>query len=182
MAGKILRKYGIHIFFWILLGIYLMIAPGLFTPSLVKIGKPIQTDSLNPAESDQISFEVEQLEFRPQNGERLYNLFGWAYILGQEDAAGRFEREIRLTSDGREYVFSAKTVARNPGPESIFAKLGLNLDMLGFSTQISEDALEPGRYRIGIIFRDPATGKAFYSDKPARYVVKTPNTLKLERK
>ena len=182
MAIRISKNYGIHILIWALMASYLLIAPGLFTPMMIKTGKPIRTDSSIPTESDQISFAVEGLGFRPQNGERLYNLFGWAFILGQGEAADRFEREITLTSDKKVYVFSTQTVARNPGPESIFVKLGVNLDTLGYSTRISEDALKVGRYRIGIIFRNPSTGVDFYLDKPARYLVKTPNTLRLEEK
>lgn len=177
MAIRIFKKYRLHALIWALMGVYLIIAPGLFTPALVKLGKPIRMDSPIPAESDQISFAVEQLQYRPEAGERLYILSGWAYILGQGNAADKFEREIYLTSDQKVYVFSAKTVARQPGPESIFVKLGVNLDTLGFSAQISEDALEVGKYRIGIIFRNPSTGLAFYRDKPAHYLIKTPNTL-----
>lgn len=178
---RFVKKYGLHILLWVLMGGYLVIAPRLFTSSLIKIGKPIRADGPFPVESKQISYSVEVVKLWPQNGERLYTLIGWAYILGQGDAKN-FKREVVLTSDRNRYVFPAKTFARQPGPESIFVKLGVDLNTLGFNAAMSEDAIQPGKYRIGIIFRDPATGAAFYSDKPARYLVKTPNTLQLKKK
>jgi len=60
--------------------------------------------------------------------------------------------------------------------------MGIKLDTLGFRSLIAEDFIKPGEYRIGIIFKDVATGAAFYADKPSWYLVRTPNTIELQEK
>ena len=178
MLLNLLRKYYLHIFLWVIMLAYFLFGPDLVTFVFTNIGKPLQSDGTIPTESDRITFVVEDLEPYLKNGKSLYNLYGWAFIvpeLQQERAS--YIREIALTSDENVYFFSVESDYRNPGPQSLFADVSVDLNTLGFNTLIAEDAIKPGKYRIGILFKDLDTGSAYYYDKPAHFLIKTPNTL-----
>ncbi|HSJ88956.1 MAG TPA: hypothetical protein VK909_17215, partial [Anaerolineales bacterium] len=88
-------------------------------------------------------------------------------------------KEISLVSQDQRYVFPVEIKyhglsEKEPGAESV------DRITLGFSALIAADTIQPGKYRIGIIFHDPSTGLFYYWDKPARYLIKTPNLLNLE--
>jgi hypothetical protein len=175
---KVFNKYWLHVVIWIAMALYFLFAPDLFLRVFVQAGKPLQTDAVIPVESDRITFVVEELGSYIQGGESLYNLYGWAFIIpkpGQQ--AESYIREIILASDKKVYSFPVKSEYRNPGTQSFFTDLAVDLNTLGFNTLIAEDAIRPGKYRVGIIFKNSSTGSAYYWDKPAHYLIKTPNRL-----
>jgi hypothetical protein len=116
-----------------------------------------------------------------EGGQSLESLYGWGYIASEPGKSVEgYVPEIALVSDDNIYFFEVKTGYRNPGPQSMFGDAGVNLETLGFNALIAEDWIKPGKYRIAMVFRNPSSGEAYYWDKPARYLIKTPNTLKLE--
>ena len=162
---------------------YFVFAPDLFTLFLTQNGKPLRIDADIPAESDRINFVIEDLIPYVKDGENLYELIGWSFIIPEEGiSSDSFVPEITLVSDQRKYSFSVRTGYRKPDLPSKFADLKINLDTLGLSVLIAEDTIQPGKYRIGVVFRNISDDSAFYRDKPVYYLVKTPNTLRLERK
>ena len=180
---KVFRKYWLHVFIWAAMMLYFLFAPDLFVRFFLKAGRPLQAGDHIPSESNRITLVVEDIGSYIEGGEDLHSLYGWAYILPQQGHSSTgFTREIVLSSDKKVYFFAVKSNYRSPGPQSTFAAAGVDLNTLGFNTLIAEDAIQPGKYRIGIVFRDPFTGDSFYWDKPARYLVKTPNSLRLEKK
>jgi len=181
MAMKTLKKYWPHLLLWVAMIVYFIFAPNWFTRFFIKSGKPIQAEKLLPSPSNRISFVVDGLNPYTKDGQNLYNLYGWGYIAPEAgETVQGFVPEIALTSDGDIYFFAAETGYRDPGPQSMFSDARVNLDTLGFNTLIAEDSIKPGKYRIAIVFRNPSTGSAFYWDKPAHYLIKTPNTLTLK--
>jgi len=180
---KSFSKIWIHILFWVLMLFYFMCAPDLFTFVFFQNGKPLQMDDELPIESDRINFVIEDLVPYVKDGENLYELIGWAFIIpGKGISSDLFVPEIALVSDERKYFFAARTGHRQPGLPRKFAHMEIDFDTLGLSGLIAEDTLKPGRYRLGIVFRNTSDGSALYRDKPVYYLVKTPNTLRLERK
>ena len=180
-AMNVFKKYWPHIVLWAAMVLYFLFAPDLFTLAFIKTGKPLQTDGKIPAGSDKITFVVEELGSYIKGGENLYNLYGWAYIAPEPgETADGFVREVALVSEKEIYFFAVRSTYRSPGPQSMFDGAAVDLNTLGFTTLIAEDAIKPGKYRIGIVFRNPSTGTAFYRDKPAHYLIKTPNTLTLK--
>ena len=178
MLRTLSRKYWLHIFLWAVMLVYFVFGPDWVTLAFIKTGKPLQTDGMIPVESDRITFVVENLETYIKEGKNLYNLYGWAFILPEKgQAVDSFQREIVLVSDKKIYFFQVVSEYRNPAPQSVFAEAAIDLNTLGFNTLIAEDGIKPGKYRVGIIFRNPSTGLAYYWDKPAHYLIKTPNTL-----
>lgn len=177
---KVLQKYWLHILLWLGMLIYVFVAPYLFALVFMKTGKPLRTEQTIPAESKRITFVIEDAVPYIEGDQDLYNLYGWAFITPDEgENPNSFIREVTLVSEKRIYFFAVKPGYRSPGQESMFTDAGVDLNTLGFNTLIAEDLIQPGKYRIGIVFRDPATGAAYYRDKPEHYLIKTPNTLYL---
>ena len=184
MDIKLSKKYWSHILIWLAMIVYFFFAPDLFTFVFAKNGKPLKTNQIIPLESDKITFVVDGLEPYIKDGEDLYTLYGWSFIARENsnDTEEEFVREIVLVSDERKYFFSVNPEYRNPGLPSEYVNMGIKLGTLGFRALIAEDFIEPGKYRIGIIFKDASTGTAFYADKPSWYLVRTPNTIELQEK
>ena len=181
MLLKFFEKSWFHILILAVMFFYLFYAPELVAMFSAK-GRPLHTEGSIPAESDQISLTVEGVE-ASSRGQNLWNLYGWAFMLPQTDIDGdSFVREVVLVSDERSYFFSAEAVSRHPSMPSYFIDRGVDLDTLGFNALIMLAAIKPGKYRIGIVFRNASAGIGYYSDKPAYFLIKTPNTMKLESK
>jgi hypothetical protein len=180
---KVFTKIGLHILLWVLLILYFVFAPDVVTLAFTQNGKPVQVNGGIPAESDRIHFVIEDLASYVKDGDNLYELIGWSFIVQDEGISPElFVREIALISDERNYFFSVRSGHRKPDIPSRFDDIDIDFNSLGLSVLIGEDAIKPGKYRIGIVFRNTSDGSAYYWDKPVYYLVKTPNTLKLERR
>jgi hypothetical protein len=178
---KPIKKYWPHVLLWCAVIGYFVFAPDLVTLVFTRAGKPLQAETTLPSPSKRISFVVEDLDSYIKDGQSLNNLYGWGYITPEaKESVQGFVPEIALVSDHEVYFFAVKTGYRNPGPQSMFADAGVNLDTLGFNALIAEDSIKPGKYRIAMVFKNPSTGEAYYWDKPAHYLIKTPNTLTLK--
>ncbi|HLP82594.1 MAG TPA: hypothetical protein VK141_11500, partial [Nitrosomonas sp.] len=170
--------YWLHIFLWTAMLVYFIFAPEWAVFAFAKAGKPLKSDGAIPAETKRITFVVEELEPYSKDGKSLYKLYGWSFIAPEEDQAADFDvRQIVLASSEKVYFFSAESGYRNPDTQRLVADAPVDFNTLGFSTLIAEDAIKPGKYRIGIVFKNSSTGSAYYWDKPAHYLIKTPNTL-----
>lgn len=180
---KFFTRPGPHLLLWSLMLAYFFLAPDVFARFFVKNGTPVQVNNTLPYESDRIHFRVEGLVPVVKDGEDLLELYGWALMV-PEDArqSDVLLRELVLISGTRNYYFSMIAAPRNPDLPDELAGVNVDPQTLGFRALIFEDAIRPGEYRVGMVFRDPKTGSAFYSDKPATYLVKTPNTLTWRRK
>jgi hypothetical protein len=179
---KTFSRISLNLMLWAFMGLYFIFAPDVFTLFFTQNGKPLQIDAMVPPESDRIHFVIEELAPYVKDGENLYELIGWSFIVLDEGISpDEFVREIALVSNERNYFFPVRSGHRKPDIPSAFNDLSINFDTLGLSALIAEDTIEPGEYRIGIVFRSTSDGSAFYWDKPAYDLVKTPNTLRLER-
>ena len=160
--------------------VYIISAPRLHTNFFLKQGKPLAIRESVPAEAEQIKLNIDALDLIVQDRQEVYRLYGWAFsTLDPSLSPEMYEREILLISSlQRIYAFSIDTVSR-PGVQEFFKDLNMNLTESGFSTLISKDVLPVGEYRIGIVFRDPSTGLSYYTDKPKRILLRTPNSLSL---
>lgn len=178
---KMFKKYWPHLLLWVAMIMYFIFAPYLFIRFFIKTGKPLETENTLPSASKRISFVVDGLTPYAEGNEHLFSLYGWGYITPETGkTVDGFVPEIALVSDDKVYIFKVKTSYRVPGPASMFVDKGVNLDNLGYEAFITGDSIKPGKYRIALIFKNPSTGEAYYWDKPARYLIKTPNTLTLK--
>jgi hypothetical protein len=182
MVIRFISRFWVHLLIWVVIVFFFVFTPDLVTLILTKNGKPLQAEAVIPAESNRITYEITGFEPYIKDGEKLYSLFGWALIVPEKgQPTDTFVRELVLVSDERKYVFPVIAGHRNPSLPDKLAGVDVDLNTLGFNALIAEDAIKPGKYRIGFIFKDNSTGSAFYWDKPASYVVKTPNTIRWER-
>jgi hypothetical protein len=146
------------------------------------VGKPLESDSI-PGESNRVIFGLDGLGPYSKDGEKVYNLFGWALLTPQEgESTEPLVREVVLTSGEDKYFFPVIPVYRSRPSVDKLAGMKLDLDHLGFYALIDHNRIKPGRYRVGLIIRDPSSGAAYYRDKPLYYLIKTPNSLDLESK
>jgi hypothetical protein len=183
MSKEFMKKYGLHVLLWAVMFFYFIFSPQLIVRLFNKHGKPIQVNANIPADSGRIHFVVEDLLSYLKDGENLYQLYGWSFILPETDAeSDMVVRELALVAEERNYVFAVRPEHRIPNLPGKFTDLTLDFDTLGFSVLIAEDVLQPGKYRIGMVFRNASGASAVYRDKPVYYLVKTPNTLRLETK
>ena len=173
MIRTLFKKYWIHLVLWMAILAYFLYAPDVVNAFLTKNGKPLSNDRPLPSDSKRISFGLMSLDPYTKDGEILYNLAGWSLIFPEEgQPVGSFEREVVLRSeDGEKYIFPITHVF----PVA-------NEDDPGFNVLIGEDVLKPGKYRVGLIFRDQSTGEEFFWDRPVYHLIKTPNTLRLDGK
>ena len=180
---KLFKKSWIHIFIWAVMVVYFVVFPDMYTRAVTKDGKPRQIENI-PRESDRITFVVDGFVPDKKNGQSIYILFGWAFIVPGENEmhATTFVREVVLISEGARYSFPVMSNYRRPKLPDKFADMKLDRQTLGYSSLIADDLIEPGKYRVGIVFRNEATGEAYYRDKPVYYLIKTPNTIRLEKK
>ena len=108
-------KIWLHTLLWVLMILYFLFAPDVFTLFFTQNGKPVQTDVSIPAESDRIHFVIEDLAPYVKDGEHLYELIGWSFIVLDEGIyPDLFVREIALVSNEGNYFFSVRSGHRKP--------------------------------------------------------------------
>jgi hypothetical protein len=179
---KPIKKYLPHVLLWCALIGYFVFAPDLFVAFFTSAGKPLPTEKSLPSPSKRISFVIDGQDSYIKDGQSLHNIYGWGYIAPEQgETMEGYVPEIALVSENDIYFFAVKRGYRNPGPQSAFGDNKVDFYSLGFNTLIAEDSIKPGKYRIAMVFKNPSTGSAFYWDKPARYLIKTPNTLTLKK-
>lgn len=171
------QKNWFHILIWVSMLVYLILAPNLYVQFILKRGKPIQGVEGRPVDSNQIKFTIDGLSFHTVEGQDIYILSGWAFsVLDRNVSPDMYDRAIVLASDTKTYFFPIETVYRKDVQDT-YKDLSMNLVGSGFKVFISKDVIQQGEYRIGIIFKNSHTGLAYFSDKPARYIVRSPNRL-----
>lgn len=170
-----IQKNWIHVLVWMGMLIYVALAPKMYTRFFLKDGKPVPFDHALPQPSKQISYSLDRLDPAIFHGQNLYDLWGWSFIKKQSDQSV-YERYIVLQSDNHTYFFPAAKTAR-PEVSRLYSDLQLGPN-IGFSAYISEDVIERGTYRIGLLFMNRADGDIDYTLTNKR-LVKTANMLQL---
>jgi hypothetical protein len=174
---RVFQRNWFHILVWTAMFVYLAVAPDLYVHFFLKNGKPLQIDENLPTDSDQIKLKIDGLDQINYEEYEIYRMYGWAFSLMDENVSpDMYDRTIVLTSSTKTYFFPIQTVQRS-GVQDAYKHLNMDLVGSGFSVLISKDVIQPGKYRIGIIFKNPSTGLAYYSDKPAKYIIRSPNRL-----
>jgi len=171
---RLLQKNRFHILVWMLLILYIVFGPVIYTRYFLKNGKPIELNQALPATSDQIKFTVDYLDPIRINGQDLYNLQGWSFFLGDPDQA-KYDRYIVLQSDTRTYFFPVQSMERSD-VQKAFKDINMDLLNSGFSSIISKDVIQPGKYHLGILFKDQSSNNAYYFDSN-KTLIRTANQL-----
>jgi len=172
------RKNWIHVIIWAGMIIYLVFAQDLYLHFFLRNGKPILVNAELPAVTNKIKLHIDTFQPTVYGGQYLYSMVGWAFsttdpTMRLED----YERQLVLVSDEKNYIYPINTYPR-PDVQKAYQSLGMELTNAGFSTWISQDAIQPGIYHIGVVFHDPQKGSTFYASTN-KYLIRTPNQIQI---
>ena len=170
-----IKMYWVHGILWAAMFTYVAISPQIYLRYILKEGKPVPGNKALPQPTDQIYFSVDRLDLIKAPG--LFNLWGWSFFLGDKDQAA-YSQWIVLQSPENTYFYPAETFPR-PEVQTVYKDFNLDLSNAGFSTHISKYAIEPGEYRIGILFEHTASGAVYYI-VTNKIILRTANHIHLE--
>ncbi len=154
--------------------VYVFAANPLYVRLFLKDGKPLDTQLALPAVSKDVIYHLgDQIQSLRINGQDLYELKGYAFF----QAAREQENTITviLSSASGNIAFATRTVAL---PNMIESYPGYTKGMAHaeFSLLLSQNALSPGTYHIGILLQNKnGPGQAYVLTGCT--IKKTPNTL-----
>ncbi len=162
-----------HFIFWSILLIYALLANPLYVQLLMKTGKPSGSRVSLPAQTNNVAYELNQLQPVVINGQNLYELRGFALDRANPTQANRIT--VILSSAQRNVVFSTQPVQY---PYMIQSYPGYTnaMNRAEFSVLISNDGLAPGVYRVGILLEGPGSPKTSFVLTNST-VTKTYNTI-----
>jgi hypothetical protein len=182
LLQKLIKNNWFHIVAWMAIFMYYAVAPDLYVHFILKNGRPLSIDENIPTETDQIKLSVDDLQPIEYQGQDIYRLYGWAFSTMERNISpDMYKRTIVLISDTKSYFFPVQTIQR-PGVQKFYKDLQMDLLNSGFSSLISADAIKPGEYRVGVIFKNPISGAEYYSDKPKVTILRTPNNFSINNK
>jgi hypothetical protein len=164
----------IHFIACAVLIIYVFAANPLYVRFFLKDGKPLGTQVDLPGSSNDVIYHLgDQIQPLRINGQDLYELKGYAFYKSNHEQENKIT--IILSSVTGDIAFATRTVAL---PNMIESYPGYTKGMshAEFSLLLSQNALAPGTYHIGILLQDKnGPGQAYIMTGGS--IKKTPNTL-----
>jgi hypothetical protein len=142
-------------------------------------GTETSFDQPLPKPNEGILSYLDTLSNESLNGVEVMRLSGWAFLQDEQDQTF-YERFIILYSDHSVLYFPVNFVER-PDVQDAFNSLGLNLELSGFTTLISKDALTDESYEIGVLFQHK-TQKTLFFAKTYWLISRQSGQYSLERK
>jgi hypothetical protein len=148
----------------------------LYVRFVLKDGKPLGAQGTLPAPSTtkEVTFEMDNLiQSLRVNGQDLYELKGYAFFKANKEQENTIT--IILSSKTGNIAFPTRTVAL-PNMIESYAGYTKAMDHAEFSLLLSQNALSPGVYRVGILLQNKnGSGQAYVLTGGT--IKKTPNTL-----
>ena len=154
--------------------IYVFSVNPLYVRFFLKDGKPLGTQTAVPAPSKDIIYHLgDQIQPLRLNGQDLYELKGYAFFKSNHEQENNIT--ILLSSATGNTVFATRTVAL-PNMIESYPGYTKGMDHAEFSLLLSQNALSPGTYHIGILLQNKnGAGQAYILTGGS--IKKTPNTL-----
>lgn len=112
--------------------------------------------------SDVFALNIDQ----PQQQSRLLQIRGWAFRQGANNT--RNEDRVVLNSNGAVYELTTKMEPRGDLNGAFNRR---DLDSAGFLALADRTQLPPGNYRVGVLIRDPASGRQWIHYDPYQSVL-----------
>jgi len=155
---------------------YVFAANPLYVRYVLKDGKPLGTQVALPAPSTkkEVTFEMDNLiQSLRVNGQDLFELKGYAFFQANKEQENTIT--IILSSKTGNIAFPTRTVAL-PNMIESYSGYTKAMDHAEFSLLLSQNALSPGTYRVGILLQNKnGPGQAYVLTGGT--IKKTPNTL-----
>lgn len=175
---KRLRRTWLHLLAWAAMLLFTLAAPQLHYRWFAADGRStLFTDPL-PKATTKNEFSIQRLSTISRFGEPLYRLSGWAFLtLDPALAPEDYTRRLLLHSESRSFVYPTETLMRLKLNRK-FSNLPFDLRSAAFYATIAIDSLEPGSYKVYLLFSHPS-GKTYLVRTP-RTLTRTMNTLELK--
>jgi hypothetical protein len=173
MKNWVKGKYK-HFIAWAVLLVYVLAANPVYVHWILKDGKPLGRQAVLPAVSKDIIFHLAEL-IQPLRIQRqdLYDLKGYAFFRSSPEQENTIT--VVLSSATENIIFPTHTVAR-PNMIESYPGYTRRMDHAEFSLLLSQNALSPGTYRIGILLQNKnGSGQSYVLTNGT--IKKTPNTL-----
>jgi hypothetical protein len=154
--------------------VYVFAANPLYIRFFLKDGKPLSTQVVLPADSKGVIYHLgEQIQSLRINGQDLYELNGYAFFQSNHEQENNIT--IILSSATGNIAFTTRTVAL-PNMIESYPGYTKGMDHAEFSLLLSQNALSPGTYHIGILLQNKnGAGQSYVLTGGS--IKKTPNTL-----
>jgi hypothetical protein len=154
--------------------VYVFAANPLYVRFFLKDGKPLGMQAILPVNSKDVIYHLgDQIQSLRVNGQDLYELKGYAFF--KSNSVQENKITVMLSSATENIAFATRLVAL---PNMIESYPGYTKDMdhAEFSLLLSQNALSPGTYHIGIVLQNKnGPGQAYVLTGGT--IKKTPNTL-----
>jgi len=154
--------------------VYVFAANPFYVRYMLKDGKPLDTPVTLPAASKDVTFHLGEL-IQPLriDGQDLYELKGYAFFQASREQENNIT--VILSSQTENIAFPTRTVAF-PNMIESYPGYTKGMDHAEFSLLLSQNALSPGTYRIGILLQNrKGPGQSYVLTNGS--IKKTPNTL-----
>ncbi len=162
-----------HILIWTLLLIYLFSAHQLYVLYFLQDGKPYGTNLPLPGQTAGVTYKIADFQPVRVSGRNLYQLHGYAF-----NAATPLQKNtisIVLIDSSHNLAFPTQAVEHANMIES-YPGFQTGMEGAEFDMLLSDQALPPGLYRIGILLQDTAGGSQSFVTTGST-IKKTPNTI-----
>lgn len=173
MKNWIKGKYK-HFIAWAILLVYVLAANPIYVRWILQDGKPLGTQAVLPAVSKDVVFHLgDQVLLLRSHAQDLYDLKGYAFFRASPEQENKIT--VVLSSATENIIFPTHTVAR-PNMIESYPGYTRRMDHAEFSLLLSQNALSPGIYHIGILLENKnGTGQSYVLTGGT--IKKTPNTL-----
>jgi hypothetical protein len=154
--------------------VYVFVANPLYVRLFLKDGKPLRSQVSLPATSKDVIYHLgDQIQSLRINGQDLYELKGYAFFQANREQENNIT--IVLNSAAGNIAFATRTVAL-PNMIESYPGYTKGMDHAEFSLLLSQNALSPGTYHIGILLQNKkGPGQSYVLTGGT--LKKTPNTL-----
>jgi len=170
------RKW-IHFLLWGLMILYLFIAPVIKDRKTIVIGKPVEVEGAQVVQSDRIRSAVNRLSEARVDGQLVYRVQGWSFIVDDMDQTN-YDIFLVFSNDKTLYFFET-TPKKRSDVEEAYPEVEIDLTNSGFDAFIAKETMANGRYVIGMLYRNKSSGEFTYSHTD-RILVKTINDIQME--
>jgi hypothetical protein len=152
---------------------YLSSAYTLYGRFFLSEGRPVSVDLEKSVQTKLIKYAISNFNHKDE-----YDILsGWVVFTKTRDQS-QYERFLLLRSDAKTYFFPLTSVAR-PDLLKKFHSLKVDAPKAGFNTRISSNFIQPGEYRVGILFRHKKSNAGYYTIT-GRVIIRTPNLFFLK--
>jgi len=169
-----MRNWYKHFIAVALLIIYVFAANPLYVRFFLKDGKPLGTQVALPNTSKDVIYQLgDQIQSLRVNGQDLYQLNGYAFFQYNHEQENNIT--VILSKATGNMAFATRPVAL-PNMIESYPGYTKGMDHAEFSLLLSQNALAPGTYHIGILLQNKnGAGQSYVLT--GGLLKKTPNTL-----